>query len=173
MVGQPATFRVELSGLDVASGEFLDFLAATVDLQFSLLGSPTAPTPGSIVPDPTGFLSASFPGTADALYDQLFATTGDPVTTNGVFFEFVVTPLVPGSGAMHFSFVDGTPGMVSPGADLQYTVVAPQSVIPEPASLCVWGFLAVAGFTVFLRTYRRTADVSGNQSGSQSAPSRD
>ncbi len=66
--GESITFDVNLSGLDVANGQTLGSLEGTVVFDASLLGQPSLPTPGMIVPDATGFLPAINPGLADATY---------------------------------------------------------------------------------------------------------
>ena len=72
-VGQKVTFDVNLSGIGSAADN-LDFLAATVKFDGSLLGTSTI-TPGGIVPDLTGFQSTAKAGLADANYDSLFAAS--------------------------------------------------------------------------------------------------
>ena len=83
-VGQKLTLDVNLSGIG-SPADNLDFLAATVKFDSSLLGTPTI-TPGSIVPDLSGFKSAATAGLADANYDALFAA-GKPIASNGAFYS--------------------------------------------------------------------------------------
>ncbi len=90
MAGQSVTFDVNLSGLDVANGQTLGSLEGTVAFDGSLLGQPSSISPGSVVPDPSGFLPALSSGTADASYLSLFSNSGDLITANGTFFSFTV-----------------------------------------------------------------------------------
>jgi hypothetical protein len=100
-VGQKVTFDVNLSGIG-SPADNLDFLAATVKFDGSLLGTSTI-TPGGIVPDLTGFQSTSKTGLADANYDTLFATSGKPIASNGTFYFFDATVQGTGSGRVSSS----------------------------------------------------------------------
>ena len=127
---------VEVSGLQ--PGDDLEFLATTVTFDDSLLGTPTSISPGAIIPDISGFTTAALPGSADAVFDAIFASSGDPITTNGIFFSFDVTAAAIGTGGIGISFVDAqltadlpdeTPVVLGP--DLNYEIV------PEPASITI------------------------------------
>jgi hypothetical protein len=152
MAGQSVTFDVNLSGLDIADGQQLAALEGTVVFDASLLGQPSAISPGAVVPDSSGFLPAPSQGVADASYVSLFSNSGALIDSNGVFFTFtvVVQPDVSGSGVLSLNpnnggFVsafdpDFNPVTVTPGADLPFTVV--NAVIPEPDSMTL-AFIAL------------------------------
>ena len=156
-VGQMITFEVSLGGL--VAGDALGFLAATLSYDDTLLSAPVIAA-GAIVPDTSGFLSSSFPGTADAAYDALLAATGLPITSNGIFFTFEVSVLQAGAGTISFSFVDSQ-GEDSNGAPLPPTTTggslrfgAPTAV-PEPSSLLLaLAALALPGCRATLRLIR-------------------
>jgi hypothetical protein len=152
VAGQSVTFDVNLSGLDVVNGQTLGALEGTVAFDGSLLGQPLTISPGAIVPDSSGFVTAPSSGVADGSYVSLFSNSGALITENGTFFTFsvVVQPNVSGSGILSLDpsnggFVsafdaDNNPVTVTPGADLPFTVVG-SGLVPEPDSL---GLAAVA-----------------------------
>jgi hypothetical protein len=139
-VGQVVQFDVSLSGL--GAGDSLDYLAGTVVFPTSLLGTPSNVSAGAIVPDPSGFMSAGFAGSADAFYDAVFfSNTHTPITTNGIFFTFDVTAQAPGSGNLAFDPTtlaanDGSnnPITLDAGPPLPFDIHGTAST-PEPASL--------------------------------------
>jgi hypothetical protein len=155
MAGQSVTFDVNLSGLDVTGGQTLGSLGGTVAFDDTLLGQPLSISPGAVVPDRSGFLTAPVPasGMADASYVSLFSTSGDLITVNGTFFSFtlVVQPGVTGSGVLSLNpsnrgFVaafdaNNNPVAIAPGADLFFSVGA--AAVPEPHTL-VMAVIALA-----------------------------
>ena len=136
-VGQKITLDVNLSGIS-SPADNLDFLAATVKFDGSLLGTPTI-TPGRIVPGLTGFLSTAQAGLADANYDALFATSGSPIASNGTFDSSDVTVQGTGSGRVSLDFVSAMQGSkdlpIQAGPALPFST----SVVPEPASWLLLG----------------------------------
>lgn len=147
--GQVITVHVELTGLT----DPLAFLGVTVGYDGNLLSGPII-APGPIVPnaDADHFLTAAFPGIADASYDANppAGTPDNPITGNGVFFSFDVTVLARGSGTFTFGFVDavdpsGAPVNVIPGPDLDF-VIPSATGVPEPSTLwlCATGLAAWA-----------------------------
>jgi hypothetical protein len=146
MAGQSVTFDVNLSGLDVVSGQSLGALEGTVAFDGALLGQPVKISPGAVVPDSSGFLTSVSPGVADGSYLFLFSSSGALITGNGTFFTFsvLVQPNASGSGVLSLNPSNGgfvsafdanlNPLTVTPGADLPFTVVG-SGVVPEPDSL--------------------------------------
>jgi hypothetical protein len=135
-VGQTVRFDVSLSGL--TSGNQLDYLAGTVLFDDTLLGSGKNVTARAIVPDLTGFVSATFAGAAAAFYDAVFvAVSGTPISANGVFYSFDVVAHKPRSGTMGLdpSSLAASDGKNNPitlgcGPDISYTILAPHIVAP-------------------------------------------
>jgi len=159
--GQSVTFDVNLSGLDVANGQTLGSLEGTVAFNGTLLGQPSSISPGAIVPDPSGFLTALDPGLADATYYFGFSNSNSLITANGVFYSFtvVVQPNVTGPGVLSLDPNNGgfvsafdannNPVNIAPGADLPFSVGG--SAVPEPGTLLMAGIalaviLARVGF---------------------------
>lgn len=140
-LGQSFDVQVLLSGLN--PGDTLDFLAATVVFDASVLGTPTLAI-GPIVPDLTGYIQSALPGLADASYDDLFAASGSPIAANGLFYSFGVTVQGSGQGTIAFDFVDSS-GSDASGAPLP-TVIAGNTLsfstvsgVPEPSSFVLLG----------------------------------
>jgi hypothetical protein len=153
--GQTATFDVSLSGIQ--QGQTIDFLGATLHFDSNILGTPTLPIAGDIVPSSGVFLPAVGPGLSDASYLSVDSTT--LITHDGVFFRFSLTPIASGSGTISFSdginppdvFVDytnadsSTGNNISAGPDLSFQVPG-VSAVPEPSSSLVVLFVgAVVG----------------------------
>jgi hypothetical protein len=144
-VGQTITINVTLSG-DVSALNPLDSLGVTVvDPPAPPFNTPTI-LAGSIVPDLTGFFTAPSTGVADATYDVLFSNSNTPITTNGVFFTAHFTATAPGTGTFHITNLNGFQGFNpvtvtdgTPGGALTFSVAAPTSAVPEPASLLLAG----------------------------------
>ena len=145
-VDQSITIDVNLTGL--ADGDALDFLAATVEFDDSLFGTPLI-TVGDIVPDPEGFLGIADPDLADGSFDAFFTLSGvDSISANGRFFRFTTTALAEGSGTFTVTFADamGVNANADPidgadaGAPLTFTVV-----VPEPATALLLAVPAVLG----------------------------
>jgi len=140
LVVQQVTINVVLSGLE--EGETLDYLPATVLFDSAILGSPTTPIAGPIVPDENLFFADV--GESSDFVTGLFDACSDPessITSDGVFYSFSVTAAAPGSTSLSFEpdpLLEG----VTLGNPLNLT-----SVVPEPASLAIWlsglGTLAV------------------------------
>ena len=82
-VGDAVMIDVVLSGL--AAGDTLDFAAATVEFDGTLLGTPLI-TAGGVIPDESGFLGTGDAGLADGSFDALFlppaAQTSSPPTAS-------------------------------------------------------------------------------------------
>ena len=141
MAGQSVTFDVNLSGLDVAGGQTLGSLGGTVSFDGTLLGQPLSISPGAVVPDPSGFLTAVNPGLADASYYFGFSNSNSLITSNGTFYSFtvVVQPSVTGSGILSLDFVAASDANsnpindIAPGTDLPFSVGA--AAVPEPDTL--------------------------------------
>jgi hypothetical protein len=158
-VGQSFNVQVSLSGLN--PGDTLDFLAATVLFEATVLGTPTLAI-GPIVPDPTGFAPSALPGLADASYDDLFAASGSPITANGLFYSFGVTVQSAGQGTISFDFVDSS-GSDASGAPLPVVnaggplTFATATAVPEPSSWLSLGIgLPIASILIRLASqYRR------------------
>ncbi|MCC7085530.1 MAG: hypothetical protein IT427_11035 [Pirellulales bacterium] len=134
VVGQPVTFEINLSG--IASGQEVDFIAATVVYDSSLL-SPPVITAGDIVPSPADFFSLEDAGLADATFQTFGVDPSDHILADGTFFTFEVTVLAAGSGSLGFDFVDATrfnaqnplssiPLTASDGPPLDFVAVVPE-----------------------------------------------
>jgi hypothetical protein len=175
--GQSVVFDVNLSGLDIAGGQEIGTLGATVVFSQSLLGTPTAISPGTIVPDPTGFLSDLGGGSADATYSLFFSNSGAPIAANGTFFTFSVNvqPSVSGDGILSLNpneggFVDafdtgGNPLTINAGQDLAFSVEG--SAVPEPSGLTMIGIAMTV--IVWLRSRLGRRPTSSRRS-TQSSP---
>ncbi|MGA7501505.1 MAG: hypothetical protein WBX00_32640 [Isosphaeraceae bacterium] len=139
--GQSITFDVNLAGLDVTNGQTLGSLGGTVSFDGTLLGQPLSISPGAVVPDPSGFLTAVNPGLADASYYFGFSNSNSLITSNGTFYSFtvVVQPSVTGSGILSLDFVAASDANSNPindiasGTDLPFSVGA--AAVPEPDTL--------------------------------------
>jgi hypothetical protein len=165
--GQTVALDVVLSGLDTAGGQSLGTLGGTVVFSGSLLGTPTSIKTGSIVPDQTGFVSATNRGVADATYSQFLSFTGLPITANGIFFTFevVVQSGAPGSGAFTFNpmlggnvdafDVNGQQLPIDAGPDVPFTVLGPS--VPEPGTFLLAGIGLTAVLICRWSATRRTA----------------
>ncbi len=139
--GQSITFDVNLAGLDVTNGQTLGSLGGTVSFDGTLLGQPLSISPGAVVPDPSGFLTAVNPGLADASYYFGFSNSNSLITSNGTFYSFtvVVQPSVTGSVILSLDFVAASDANSNPindvasGTDLPFSVGA--AAVPEPDTL--------------------------------------
>jgi len=161
--GEQVAFDVTLSGL--TTGQQIGTLGATLVFDPSLLGAPLSVTPGAIVPDITGFLTAPVPspGVADASYEFLFANSLAPITSNGVFFQFTVAAQGPAaSGSISFQYVDAYDTSnsdipINGGPALPFQVV---TSVPEPNTLLVVAFvgslLSIRHVRLWLRRNRTT-----------------
>ena len=142
-IGQAVTFDVVLSGLGVGSSPAsLSALGVDVTvLPKALLGTPTVPAPGAIIPDSTAFFSASNSGFATGTYDTATSSLSTPIdiTTNGVFFTFTARAQAAGSGKLTFTSAGGfddsnNPVNVTDTATLAFKI-NPASAVPEPSTL--------------------------------------
>jgi hypothetical protein len=142
-VGQSVTIDLLLSG--VAANGPLDSLGATVEIQpagsGSLFDVPVI-TAGSVIPSLDGFLTAPASGTADATFDDLFTSSGTPISADGTFYSFSVEALAAGSGTFALTFTSGFAGFdpvpVDNGtpAGLAFTISPTQPIAtPEPYSI--------------------------------------
>jgi hypothetical protein len=158
-VGHAVTFHVELS--DLAVGQELDFLAATVNYTGALLGPPTI-TKGGILPqplaDPADFTFDAAAGLADASFLTFSPDSAAHISTNGVFFSFDAQVLKAGAGSLSLTYVDAslspnTPEDVTAGAALNFRAVD----VPEPAAWLLVATAAIAAFPyVVLRRVQRS-----------------
>ena len=161
-LGQTVTFNVSLSGLN--PGDSLDFLGTDIQFDGTLLGTPTSITPGAIVPDVTGFAAGASPGVASALYDDLFAFSALPITSNGSFFTFSLTALTTGSGTISFDPAPSSFGTdslgdflpdVTAGQPLDFNVQG-TVLVPEPSSFVIFATaFASAGVRRLFRRRRQ------------------
>jgi len=160
-VGQSVVFEVQLSGLP--SGQELDFLAATVNYDSTLLGTPTI-VKGGIIPDPLSdpldFTTSPAAGQADASFFTFSTSPADHIRDNGIFYSFSTQVLTAGTGSLSFSLADASqfpdiPEDVTMGQALSFRSVE----VPEPST---WTLLAAAGLTTaayFARRRRSAAFV--------------
>jgi hypothetical protein len=162
-VGQAAVFSVNLQGVDPSdSSTFLSFLAATVSFDSTLLTQGAVISPGSIIPDKSGFVGTPFPDAADGLYDGVFIAS-TPVSDSGLFFSFALTPSHEGSGSFDFSALAATLAS-DPNQNDQFTpdslglnFVIEGSVatsVPAPASFIL---LVLGGLTLLATQKSRLA----------------
>jgi hypothetical protein len=163
-VGQDVTFNVVLSGL--AAGQSVDFLAATVDFDATLLGTPNSVNPGAIVPDSAAFFGAPSSGQADAFYDDSLSLLDTPITQNGIFYSFDTTVQAAGSGMLAFESASAQVGAPGSAMDvsidstftLSFNAGGQSTVVPEPRT--AWFFMVgLAGIVgpVLMRGRRRPA----------------
>jgi hypothetical protein len=148
--------NVSVSLFGLTPGEQIGALGADISFSQSLLGSPTVPTPGAIVPDSTGFFSSIIgSGSGEtAVYDVLFSKSGTPITSNWVFYAFSVTAKAAGSDDISFSSVNasddaGNTLAIAAGPDISYTIVPSTATVPEPGSWCVWVGIIVTSLVIF------------------------
>jgi hypothetical protein len=142
-VGQTITIDINLSGVD--ANNTLDSLGVTVSDPPILFNTPTI-SAGSVVPDLSGFFTGPTPGVASATYDDLFSTSGSPITSNGLFYSAQFTATSVGSGTFNLTDLSGFQGFNPVTVDngtpngLAYTVL-PESPIttPAPPSLLLAG----------------------------------
>ncbi len=154
-IAESITVDVTLSGL--APGDRLELLAATIDFEGELLGTPTI-TPGPILPDPLDnpldFLPFESFGTADGIFLTLGTDQSDFIAGNGLFFSFMVTSQQAGAGTLDISFVsalqynpsdplDPIVPLISAGAPLTFQVV------PEPTGMML-GLTSLVAFAMKL-----------------------
>lgn len=148
-VGQQVTLQVSLSG--ASSANFLDSL--TTDVAFpSGTFSISQISPGAIVPDTTGFQSGFNNSSGSGSYDDLFANSGSPITSNGAFFSIRATAAMAGTGTVTLAnqiafqgFNQITPSDDTPGGGLSFDI-SPSSAVPAPPGLV----LASSGATLLL-----------------------
>ncbi len=141
IVGQSVTVRVNLANL--ASGDELQYLAATVNFDGAALGIPTSIDDGAILPsplnDPLDFVTASAYGLADGNFLTAGTTSASHITSNGTFYTFHLIAQAPATGQIAFNFVDALQfNPANPSQPLQTGITAgaalPFSVtVPEPA----------------------------------------
>jgi hypothetical protein len=147
-VGQTVTINVDLSGV-TDSTKNLSYLAATVQFDSTLLGSPSTAMAGAIVPDANNFVPTSgLSNEADGFYDAVFNTPplppSAPISTNGTFYSFTVTTLKPGDGTISFvpgasayTFADDPTQTVQFNpltSSLNFHIEGPAVAVPEPGS---------------------------------------
>jgi MYXO-CTERM domain-containing protein len=84
-------------------------------------------------------------GVADAFYDDLFTSSGTPITANGLFFSAQFTAMSVGTGTFAFTDLSGFQGfnpvtVVNGTPDgLAYTITEQVSPAPAPSSLLLAG----------------------------------
>ncbi len=155
-VGSALHMHVVLAGL--GGGEELTELSARVEFSALQLGTP-ALSAGAIIPnplaDPLDFTVLPGPGEADSTFLTVSTATTSHITSNGIFFDFVVQPLTLGHGTFQLVFADAQqidpndPGnLISPpiilGSPLDFTAV------PEPSGVSLL-MLGMGFFTTVTR----------------------
>jgi hypothetical protein len=104
---QPFHVWVRVSGIE--PGSELNFLGVTLTTNAFRLGTPTAITPGEIVPNPTAgpddFLSLASPGYADASF-MASAVGNGLITSDGIFAVFEFLPRHAGDVTVDMIFAD-------------------------------------------------------------------
>ena len=160
--GDLLQISVSLAGLAIP-GQTLESLEADLSVPDSYLSSPTTPTAGSIVPDPTGFFSGSSPITG--IYDTIF-NSGTPISKNGVFYSFNGTFSSSGpvedtiSITFGDSFVSPFPGTETPpDTSSTLTLEVRSGTVPEPSTLALGlaGVVAALAYQLWIR--RRSPNV--------------
>jgi hypothetical protein len=143
VVGQKITLEVTLSG--IAAGGPLDELGTDIHFPSSSFGVSNI-IPEAIVPDSTGFSSGSGTDSATGIYDDLFANTGSPITSDGLFFSLTATALLAGSGSFSLanpSAFQGvnpvTVGDGTPGGGLEFNIAPSVSPTPAPGGITLIG----------------------------------
>lgn len=156
-------FTVGLASL--APGQQLNYLAVDfvpTNLDNPPLSPTTIPNAGAIVPDLTGFSSG--PGSVGAFYDAFLSSSGQNITTTGIFYTFqaMVTASSPFPYTVMLSsggsaYDDG--GGITSFADLPSLALTIQAV-PEPSSLILAGTgCALAGLRVGWKRRRSRIDA--------------
>jgi len=171
-VGQTLTIDVTLSGLNLAGGEQLNYLATDIQLDTPLIISGpvagmthpylTTDAIAGIVPDATGYDGTSSPGFPQGNYDALFATTGANISDNGLFFHFSVDATSAGLASISFLDVfadNGTGGPLTDfGGPLTFQVYDSAVAAPLP-SVAVAGLVLLFGMVARSALSRRTVRV--------------
>lgn len=149
-VGQTFTVVVSLTELTTRGG--LGSLGVDIDSSNPPLSAPVGGvvTPGSIVPDVTGFAGGVFlTSGATGNYDQILVDPlGPEITSAGPFYSYQVTALSEGTGTIAFhdaAGLDVSGDLVFPslGSSMRVDVV-----VPEPATLSL---LALTGSALLRR----------------------
>jgi hypothetical protein len=161
--GDLLQISVSLAGL-AAPGQTLESLEADLSVPDSYLSSPTTPTPGSIVPDLSGFTGGGSP--IAGIYDTIFANSGTPISSNGVFYSFNVTFSSSGpvedtiSITFGDSFVSPFPGTETPpDTSSTLTLEVRSGTVPEPSTLALGLAGVVAALAYHLWSRRRSPNV--------------
>lgn len=116
-VGKPETVAVWIDEASLPGP--LVFVGVTVEFDGAVLGEPTLPSAGGIVPsptwDPSDFLAFSNAGMCDASFATASTDPAFQISSGGKFMEFSLTPVAPGAGTIQISFaqalyIDSTTG---------------------------------------------------------------
>jgi hypothetical protein len=147
VVGQVFSVDVILSGLQPA--EELNYLAASITFDSTLLGDATYVVAGSIVPDLHGFAGFGTSGLADGNYDVLSSLSGARISSIGTLYSFSITAQQVGSDFIDidlFSLAardrNDLVVTVDSGAALHYRISG--GAVPEPASWLVFSAIGLA-----------------------------
>lgn len=149
-VGDTVTISVEIAGL--VPGDSADFLAATVEFDTSILGTP-AFVSAPLVPDPNNFLPTQAPGLFDGFFDSALVTPGAAILTNGPFYTFDVTPVGVGTTDIRLTFVDALGNNVN-GASINGPALS-LTAVPEPSAFALLGLVGVLSRVYCWRKQRR------------------
>jgi len=160
--GDLLQISVSLAGL--GAGQTLESLEADLSVPDSYLSSPTTPNAGSIVPDLSGFTGGGSP--IAGIYDTIFANSGTPISSNGVFYSFNVSFSSSGpvedtiSITFGDSFVSPSPGTETPpDTSSTLTLEVRSGTVPEPSTLALGLAGVVAALACHLWTRRRSPNV--------------
>lgn len=163
------TVRIDVSLAGLPGPAQLELLAAAVDFNPAVFGTPTSVSPGQIVPDPNSFEGFADVGSVTGLFESFDGGSAGRIGDDGRFFSFNLTVAGAGSGLISLDVADAL--RFDPDNPLEPTEVdlllgpgLSFTAVPEPSALAAVG---LAGLVCLARARR----VGGcPQAGAGAAP---